>query len=203
MPPNAGFVPCDRRRRRARLLTVASATDCPLRAAVPAGSQLQNVPTRDRSYVSSAPSWSRRLAASCCGKSLQFAICRVCSDEEARDGHQSGAEERRAPVPLNGGDNQKDPGQHHHEPLRPLHRHRPHRRIPRRPATTPAQPSRQPATQPGAARRRGDPGRNDTPGRAYSRRKPDEGKSRNEALRALKRQIAKTVHRHQLADAHR
>jgi transposase len=45
--------------------------------------------------------------------------------------------------------------------------------------------------------------RNETTGRAYSRRKPDEGKSRNEALRALKRQIAKTVHRHQLADAHR
>jgi transposase len=34
---------------------------------------------------------------------------------------------------------------------------------------------------------------NDTPGRAYYRRKLDEGKSRKEALRALKRQIAKTV----------
>jgi transposase len=45
--------------------------------------------------------------------------------------------------------------------------------------------------------------RNDTPGRAYYRRKLDEGKSRKEALRALKRQIAKTVYRHLVADAHR
>jgi transposase len=45
--------------------------------------------------------------------------------------------------------------------------------------------------------------RNDTPGRAYYRRKLDEGKSRKEALRALKRQIAKTVYRHLIADAHR
>jgi transposase len=45
--------------------------------------------------------------------------------------------------------------------------------------------------------------RNDTPGRAYYRRKLDEGKSRKEALRALKRQIANTVYRHLVADAHR
>jgi transposase len=45
--------------------------------------------------------------------------------------------------------------------------------------------------------------RNDTPGRAYYRRKLDEGKSTKEALRALKRQIAKVVYRHLVADAHR
>jgi transposase len=45
--------------------------------------------------------------------------------------------------------------------------------------------------------------RNDTAGRAYYRRKLDEGKSRKEALRALKRQIAKVVYRHLVADAHR
>jgi transposase len=45
--------------------------------------------------------------------------------------------------------------------------------------------------------------RNDTPGRAYYRRKLDEGKSTKEALRALKRQIAKTVYRHLVANAHR
>ncbi len=43
--------------------------------------------------------------------------------------------------------------------------------------------------------------RNDTPGRAYYRRKLDEGKSTKEALRALKRQIAKAVYRHLTADA--
>jgi transposase len=41
--------------------------------------------------------------------------------------------------------------------------------------------------------------RND-PGRAYYRRKLDEGKSRKEALRAPKRQIASTVYRHLVAD---
>jgi transposase len=45
--------------------------------------------------------------------------------------------------------------------------------------------------------------RNDTPGRRYYRRKLDEGNSPKEALRALKRQIAKTVYRHLVADAHR
>jgi transposase len=44
--------------------------------------------------------------------------------------------------------------------------------------------------------------RNDTPGRGYYRRKLDEGKSPKEALRALKRQIAKTVYRHLVADPH-
>jgi transposase len=45
--------------------------------------------------------------------------------------------------------------------------------------------------------------RNDTQGRAYYRRKLDEGKSTKEALRALKRQIAKAVYRHLVADTHR
>ena len=45
--------------------------------------------------------------------------------------------------------------------------------------------------------------RNDTPGRGYYRRKLNEGKSRKQALRALKRQIAKTVYRHLAADPHR
>jgi transposase len=45
--------------------------------------------------------------------------------------------------------------------------------------------------------------RNDTPGRAYYRRKLDEGKTRKEALRALKPQIAKAVYRHLVADRHR
>jgi transposase len=45
--------------------------------------------------------------------------------------------------------------------------------------------------------------RNDTPGRAYYRRKLDENKTRKEALRALKRQIAKTLYRHLVAEAHR
>jgi transposase len=45
--------------------------------------------------------------------------------------------------------------------------------------------------------------RNETPGRGDYRRKLHEGKSRKEAWRALKRQIAKTVYRHQAADAHR
>jgi transposase len=45
--------------------------------------------------------------------------------------------------------------------------------------------------------------RNDTPGRTYYRRKLEEAKSRKEALRALKRQIAKVVYRHLAADAHR
>jgi transposase len=45
--------------------------------------------------------------------------------------------------------------------------------------------------------------RNDTPGRAYDRRKLDEGKSRKDALRALKPQIAKVVYRHLVADRHR
>jgi transposase len=45
--------------------------------------------------------------------------------------------------------------------------------------------------------------RNDTPGRAYYRRKLDQGKSTKEALRALKRQIAKAVYRHLVTDARR
>lgn len=45
--------------------------------------------------------------------------------------------------------------------------------------------------------------RNDTPGRAYYRRKLDEGKSRKEALRALKRRISDVVYRHLVNDARR
>ena len=45
--------------------------------------------------------------------------------------------------------------------------------------------------------------RNHTPGRAYYRRKLNEDKTTKEALRALKRQVAKTVYRHLVADAHR
>jgi transposase len=45
--------------------------------------------------------------------------------------------------------------------------------------------------------------RNDTSGRAYYRRKLDEGKTTKEALRALKRQIAKAVYRHLVTDARR
>jgi len=43
--------------------------------------------------------------------------------------------------------------------------------------------------------------RNDSPGRAYYRRKIDEGKTRKEALRALKRRISDAVYRALVADA--
>ena len=43
--------------------------------------------------------------------------------------------------------------------------------------------------------------RNDTPGRTYYLRKQAEGKSRKEALRALKRRISAAVYRRLLADA--
>ena len=43
----------------------------------------------------------------------------------------------------------------------------------------------------------------DTPGRVYYRRKIDEGASRKEALRALKRQISDAVYRQLVADARR
>ena len=43
--------------------------------------------------------------------------------------------------------------------------------------------------------------RNDTPGRAYYLRKQAEGKSRKEALRALKRRISDAVYQRLLADA--
>jgi len=45
--------------------------------------------------------------------------------------------------------------------------------------------------------------RNDTPGRAYYLRKINEGKSRKEALRALKRRISDVVYRRLVADARR
>ena len=45
--------------------------------------------------------------------------------------------------------------------------------------------------------------RNDTPGRAYYLRKLAEGKSRKEAMRALKRRISDAVYRQLLADTRR
>lgn len=45
--------------------------------------------------------------------------------------------------------------------------------------------------------------RNDTPGRAYYLRKQGEGKSRKEALRALKRRISDAVYQRLVADTHR
>jgi transposase len=43
--------------------------------------------------------------------------------------------------------------------------------------------------------------RHDTPGRAYYLRKQAEGKTRKEALRALKRRISDAVYRHLVADS--
>jgi len=45
--------------------------------------------------------------------------------------------------------------------------------------------------------------RHDTPGRAYYLRKQAEGKSRKEALRALKRRISDAVYQRLIADTHR
>jgi transposase len=45
--------------------------------------------------------------------------------------------------------------------------------------------------------------RNDTPGRAYSLRKIEEGKTAKEAVRALKRKISDAVWRQLLLDASR
>jgi len=45
--------------------------------------------------------------------------------------------------------------------------------------------------------------RNDTPGRAYYLRKQAEGKSRKEAMRALKRRISDAVYQRLITDAHR
>ena len=42
--------------------------------------------------------------------------------------------------------------------------------------------------------------RHDTPGRVYFERKIDEGKTRKEALRALKRRISDAVYRQLVAD---
>ena len=42
--------------------------------------------------------------------------------------------------------------------------------------------------------------RNDTPGRAYYLRKQAEGKTRKEAMRALKRQISDAVYQRLVAD---
>ena len=44
--------------------------------------------------------------------------------------------------------------------------------------------------------------RHDIPGRVYYDRKLDEGKTKKEALRALKRRIADAVYRALVADAH-
>jgi len=45
--------------------------------------------------------------------------------------------------------------------------------------------------------------RNDTPGRAYYLRKMEEGKSKKEAMRALKRKISDAVYRQLVLDAAR
>ena len=45
--------------------------------------------------------------------------------------------------------------------------------------------------------------RNDTAGRAYYLRRQTEGKSRKEAMRALKRRLSDVVYRQLLADASR
>ena len=45
--------------------------------------------------------------------------------------------------------------------------------------------------------------RHDTPGRAYYLRKQAEGKSRKEALRALKRRISDAVYQRLIADTRR
>ena len=45
--------------------------------------------------------------------------------------------------------------------------------------------------------------RNDTPGRAYYLRKIDEGKTKKEAIRALKRRVSDAVYRQLLIDAQR
>ncbi|HEX6659988.1 MAG TPA: hypothetical protein VF065_17980 [Ilumatobacter sp.] len=43
--------------------------------------------------------------------------------------------------------------------------------------------------------------RNDTPGRSYYLRKQAEGKSRKEAMRALKRRVSDAVYQRLIADA--
>ena len=45
--------------------------------------------------------------------------------------------------------------------------------------------------------------RHDTPGRVYYDRKPAEGKTSKEAIRALKRRLSDVVYRHLIADARR
>ncbi len=45
--------------------------------------------------------------------------------------------------------------------------------------------------------------RHDTPGRAYYLRKQTEGKTRKEAMRALKRRISDAIYQRLLADARR
>jgi transposase len=45
--------------------------------------------------------------------------------------------------------------------------------------------------------------RNDTPGRAYYLRKQAEGKSKKDAMRALKRRVSDAVYRQLLADSRR
>lgn len=45
--------------------------------------------------------------------------------------------------------------------------------------------------------------RNDTPGRDYYLRKQAEGKSKKDAMRALKRRVSDAVYRQLLTDSHR
>ena len=82
--------------------------------------------------------------------------------------------------------------------------HRPGRGLLRRAHRAPGLPARQPSAQPRAAHGRhlSDP---PTPlrGRRYFERRVAKGKTKKEALRALKRQVSNRVYRHLLADAAR
>ena len=61
-------------------------------------------------------------------------------------------------------------------------------------------PPREPTTEPHARIAAVTQVRNDTPGRAYYLRKQAEGKTRKEAIRALKRRISDAVYHQLLAD---
>src|SRR5205807_4714706 len=84
------------------------------------------------------------------------------------------------------------------------------------PPTTAPHPSRRPRVRASAINPRGNRQlnhaihmaavtqiRNDTPGRAYYERKIAEGKTKKEALRALKRRISDAVYRQLVLDAER
>ena len=80
-------------------------------------------------------------------------------------------------------------------PARPPRWRRPTRRQQRQTPTPPTRPRRQPPTQHCALHRIAvTQGRVHAPARAYLERKQNEGKSRREAIRCLKRQLARTVH---------
>ena len=84
--------------------------------------------------------------------------------------------------------------------LRPLQRHRADRSVVGTEPAASTQPPREPPVEPRAPHRRGHPGPQRHPGRAYYLRKQAEGKTRKEALRALKRRISDAVYHQLLAD---